>query len=232
MVHRNMGLCRQAANSVRGREFYNDAVASAMQGVLTAIERFDPTRGFRFSTLAHQWCAQKVNRSRVNYERMIRIPEHMVYKATTIKRTMDLEHIQPNGTGDIEDLAMLTGLTSETVMLALKTISLEPTSLDQPLSSTEANSSSLIHIIKSDETIDRELMIRDQDAQIMEMLSFLEPDTKMMLILHYGLCGTEVHTFGDLSNKFGMSKQATEQRVKRAIKAIKAKGYKEIDFSL
>lgn len=210
LARHHIKLCWQAARKYAPHQSVDDCLGAAMEGLLMAIRRFDPDRGCRFSTYAVPWVTMKARRWLSNQHTTIRVAEHMIGKATRVRRAYASMHQETGTEPTIDALANATGLSHENVQMALDVQFLQPSSLN------EDNARDL----PENMTPESALMMSHQYDALYAALDALPPVNRDIVIRTYGLDGNEPESMRDLSRRYGVSYQRIEQRINAARKLL------------
>ena len=211
MITRNLRLVVNVAKAYlhRGMPLL-DLVEEGNLGLMHALEKFDPERGFRFSTYATWWIRQNIERAIMNQSRTIRLPVHVIKELNVVLRAK--RHLEAAGAREAaaDDIAHLLGRPVEDVrrLLALneRTASLDaPLDIDPMLSIGES--------IADDTGVSPETTIaaHEIEALVREWLGQLSDKQRTVIERRFGLNGQEVATLEDLAAGLGVTRERVRQ---------------------
>lgn len=212
LIWRNIGLAHKAASRFVNPEHREDAVACGLQGLVSALDKFDPDHGTKFSTYAWQFICQRIRRYATSQQDVIRMPEHRVYLIYRMRKAWAVLSVDLGRNPTLPELSVFMNEPEDVLRDAHGESLLRVESLNddsKPFSdvSVPDNCAAWLH---------------DMDSEILNgALLRIDNDTRCMIVRHFGLDGRTPETLTAIGQTYGMSKQAVDSRMQTAYKKLR-----------
>eukprot|EP00798_Chlamydomonas_sp_ICE-L_P017398 gene17398-23699_t len=213
-----MGMCRRYQKLVP----MADLVQVGMQGLVKGIEKFDESKGFRFSTYAHWWIRQALTRVISDQSRSIRLPSHLYAELVRIRVSFATHRKEFGVAPTTAQTAEALGLTKERVEMILD-LGKETTSLDKPMGE-ESDGGTMMDSLQddrpdADHEVEQEMLKREVDS----ILGGLTEREATIIKLRFGLDGSPEMSLENAGQQFGITRERVRQIEAKVLRKLKSR---------
>ena len=221
LINSNLRLVVSIARRYQGHGLsLLDLIQEGSLGLMRAVDKFDPSRGLKFSTYATYWIRQSVGRAIADQSRTVRLPVHLGERLSRLARARQqlIQRLDRDPTA--EEIANEIGLTADQVIRA-EQAALTPASLDE--AHTEDGTGTLAEIIADPlqpsplDAVSHDLLRGD----LREALSHLTPRERHIIQLRYGLGGGSALTLEQIGQRLSLTRERVRQLESEALKKLR-----------